>query len=150
MGPAVLLHEDVEQAPGLQLGDVPQFSCRENSGSGRRQTCISRCWSSQVLFRRERRTYLLDATRHQSAPASPQAMSIWCVYDRVLVQVSLATVKRGSGKGGSPCASALHLCAAAHLQGPGSRTVGGGALTPTRGLLQSTNLLRTSFKTYAI
>lgn len=29
MGPAILFHKNIKEAPGLQLGDVPQFSWRE-------------------------------------------------------------------------------------------------------------------------
>ena len=47
MGPAILLHKYIKEAPGLQFGDVPQLSYREEQAMSRKLLkCVSNCWSS--------------------------------------------------------------------------------------------------------
>lgn len=64
MGPTILFHKDIKQAPGLQLGDMSQFSYREETGTVRRaRVCASRRWCSQVF--KEADTYLPDTKQRQ-------------------------------------------------------------------------------------
>lgn len=47
MGPTVLFHKDVKEAPGLQLGDMPQFSYREETGRVKKALDVHFPWVVQ-------------------------------------------------------------------------------------------------------
>jgi hypothetical protein len=61
MGPAILFHKYIKEAPGLQLGDVPQFSWRERStASETLHECTSQDDLSQTGFFSLQQTFYLS------------------------------------------------------------------------------------------
>lgn len=71
MGPTVLFHKDIKEAPGLQLGDVPQFSYREKAGRVRRTPSMHFPVLAQPGLLEEEDTYLLRLHNHRGRPLLP-------------------------------------------------------------------------------
>lgn len=90
MGPPVLFHKDVEEAPGFQLGDVPQFSYGEKHTV--RKTPAAR--PGGLVPERQVPTCSTACDRHK-ASFSPHTTVITCTCECVMF---LAHVNRRSFK----------------------------------------------------